>query len=63
MTIKKVMEYILHTPYNTNKAILEELLKSLILAYGGTLSPDDPDNPDGPDVPNDDVIYDGGEEV
>lgn len=60
MTIEKIVEYILHTPYNTNRAILEEMLKALILAYGGSLSPDEPGDPD---APGKDVIYDGGVEV
>lgn len=60
MTIDKIVEYVLHTPLNTNKAILIGMLKQLILAHGGSLTPGDPDGPDGPDVPGSDVIYDGG---
>lgn len=56
MTIEKIIEYILHTPHNTNKAILREMLEQLILEYGGTL----PDHPGGDDPEN--VIYDGGVE-
>lgn len=59
MTINRIVEYILHTPHNTNRAILIEMLKSLIISYGGTLSPDDPEIPDDP---NKDIIYDGGVE-
>ena len=55
MTIDKVIEYILHTPHNTNRAILMGILKSLILNYGGSLGPDDPETPD-------QIIYDGGVE-
>lgn len=56
MTIEKIINYILHTPHNTNKAILREMLEQLILKHGGTL----PDYPGGDD--SDDVIYDGGVE-
>jgi hypothetical protein len=58
MTIEKIVYYVLHTPFNTNRAILTEMLKDLILSHGGTL-----DGPDGPDGPNKDVVYDGGVEV
>ena len=54
MTINKIIEYILHTPLNTNRAILVEMLKELILTHGGSLTPQEPDNP------NIDVVYDGG---
>ena len=53
MTIEKVIAYIQHTPYNTNRAILEEMLKTLIIAYGGSL--DEPDEPE-----DNHIIYDGG---
>lgn len=56
MTIDKIVEYVLHTPFNTNRAILEGLLEQLILSYGGSLSPEGPDT----DVPGVDVVYDGG---
>lgn len=58
MTIENIIKYILHTPYNTNRAILTSMLKEMILYYGGN-----PDRPDDPDEPNKDVIYDGGMEV
>lgn len=51
MTINKVLEYIFHTPFNTNRAVLIEMLKRLIVFYGGSI--------DGL-VPEGDVIYDGG---
>jgi hypothetical protein len=54
MTIDQVIEYVLHTPYNTNRAILTEMLKQLILSNGGSVDPDTPDS---------DVVYDGGVEV
>ena len=54
MTIKKIVEYILHTPHNTNRAILEEMLKQLVLDHGGSFSPDEPGEP------GVEVIYDGG---
>lgn len=52
MTIKKIVEYIQHTPHNTNRAILEEMLRQLIIDYGG--------NPEGPDPDDLHIIYDGG---
>lgn len=58
MTIENIIKYVLHTPYNTNRAILTSMLKEMILYYGGN-----PDKPDSPDEPNKDVIYDGGMEV
>lgn len=58
MSIEKIICYVLHTPYNTNKAILKSMLKDLILSHGGTL-----DGSEDPDDPNKDVIYDGGMEV
>lgn len=58
MTIDQVIKYVLYTPHNTNKAILKQMLKQLIVAYGGN-----PDGPVGPDVPAESVIYDGGVEV
>lgn len=61
MTIEKIVYYVLHTPFNTNRAILTEMLKDLILSHGGTL--DGPGDPGGSDDPNKDVIYDGGMEV
>lgn len=54
MTIEKIVWYVQHTPHNTNRAVLEQMLKDLILSHGGHL------DPDGPDVPGKDVIYDGG---
>jgi hypothetical protein len=57
MTIEKIVDYVLHTPHNTNKAILISMLREL---QGNA----DPDGPGGPDVPGDkNVIYDGGMEV
>lgn len=58
MTIENIIKYVLHTPHNTNRAILTSMLKEMILYYGGN-----PDTPEGPDEPNKDVIYDGGMEV
>lgn len=59
MTIEKVIKYVLHTPYNTNRAILSSILKQLIISYGG--NPDGPVKP-GPDISDKDVVYDGGVE-
>lgn len=63
MTIDKVVDYIMFTPNNTNKAILMEMLRSLIISHGGNI--DESEKPDIPDNPEDskDVIYDGGMEV
>jgi spore coat protein CotH len=49
MTIEKIVNYVLHTPHNTNKAILIAMLKDLIISNGGNIEPD-----------GDDFIYDGG---
>lgn len=60
MTIEKVIQYVLHTPYNTNRAILASILKQLIISYGG-----DPNNKPGdstPETPEKDLVYDGGME-
>ena len=56
MTIQRIVEYILHTPHNTNRAILESLLEELIIYHGGSLTPGEPGQP------GIDVIYDGGVE-
>lgn len=64
MTIEKIVDYVLHTPHNTNKAILIGMLKSLIKANGGSDCEgcDHPDCPNRPDVPSEpkELIYDGG---
>ena len=52
MTIKKIVDYVMHTPYNTNRAILTAMLEQLV-ASGGGEEPDD----------DREIIYDGGEEV
>jgi hypothetical protein len=59
MTIDKIVEYVLHTPLNTNKAILISMLKELIITNGGTVNPDNPDEPG----TSGDIIYDGGMEI
>lgn len=50
MTIERIVDYVMHTPHNTNRAVLTQMLKELVKS--------------GPDVPDEDrkVIYDGGEE-
>lgn len=58
MTIDKILHYIFHTPYNTNKDILIEMLEKLIISHGGSI-----DGPVGPDIPSIDLIYDGGVET
>ena len=64
MTIEKIVDYVLHTPHNTNKAILIAMLEELA---GGKVDPDTPDVPVEPDEPDEpgsgDIIYDGGMEV
>lgn len=55
MSIEQVIFYVLHTPHNTNKTILKQMLKQLIIDHGGSLEPNDPGN--------DDIIYDGGVEA
>lgn len=49
MTIEKIVDYVLHTPLNTNKAILIAMLKELIATNGGESDSD--------------IIYDGGTET
>lgn len=62
MTIKEIIEYVLHTPHNTNRAILTEMLRRLIVDNGG-IDPEAPTPPVDPDTPSDvDVVYDGGTE-
>ena len=51
MTIEKIVRYVLHTPHNTNKAILIAMLEELIKTNGGTVP-----------SPDDGFIYDGGVE-
>lgn len=50
MTIEKIVDYVLRTPYNTNRAVLTSMLKQLLEENGGS------------DTPGGDIIYDGGEE-
>ena len=59
MTIDQIIEYVLHTPFNTNRAILAAMLEQLIVDHGGSVDGSDPN----PDVPGKDVIYDGGMEA
>ena len=61
MEINKVVDYVLHTPFNTNKAILIGMLEQLITSHGGSLD-EEPEIPDIPDVPGKEIIYDGGME-
>ena len=35
MTIDNIIYYVVHTPHNTNKAILNGMLIDLIRSYGG----------------------------
>lgn len=57
MTINNIINYVTHTPHNTNKAILSKMLIQLIVFYGGRI--DEEGNP----IPRpNDIIYDGGVE-
>lgn len=58
MEISKVVDYVLHTPFNTNKAILIGMLEQLIISHGGSLG----DKPEHPDTSGKEIIYDGGME-
>lgn len=51
MTIKEIVEYVLHTPYNTNPNILTEMLEQF-----------EREVRQGSITPGIDVIYDGGQE-
>ena len=51
MTIQRIVYYVLHTPHNTNKAILIAMLEDLIRSNGGTVKPEPGE---------DEIIYDGG---
>jgi hypothetical protein len=61
MTIEKIVDYVLHTPHNTNKAILVAMLESLIRENGGNNCEgcDHPDCPNNPNLPKD-KLFDGG---
>jgi hypothetical protein len=56
MTIEKIVDYVLHTPHNTNKAILIAMLEQLIKDNGGS-------GGSGGDSGDDEIIYDGGVET
>lgn len=58
MTIEKIVDYVLHTPHNTNKAILISMLKELA-ASGDQGEGGGPGSGEG----SDEVIYDGGMET
>lgn len=55
MTIERIVNYVMHTPHNTNRAVLIQMLKDLIHSY----NPDIPDEPGGEEK---EIIYDGGTE-
>lgn len=38
MTIENVLEYVFHTPHNTNPAILDSMLRDMIISHGGTIT-------------------------
>jgi hypothetical protein len=62
MTIEKIVEYVLHTPHNTNKAILRAMLRDLIISNGGCGGCDHPDCPNNPGGKPQEQTYDGGNE-
>ena len=51
MTIETIVHYVFHTPHNTNRAILVEMLEELLRENGG-----------GPGTPGSNIVYDGGVE-
>lgn len=55
MNIKSIINYVTHTPHNTNEAVLTQLLKQLIITYGGNVD----ENGDPEEKPNE-IVYDGG---
>lgn len=54
MTIEQIVDYVMHTPYNTNRAVLTQMLKALVNQTEG--------GDDGGEEGPDEIIYDGGEE-
>lgn len=54
MTVDEVLDYVMHTPHNTNRQVLEYMLNRLIADNSGGSA--------GPDVGPDEayIIYDGG---
>lgn len=56
MTKEKIIEYVLTTPHNPNRAVLNDMLETYLADNGG--GGGDTPGP-GPD-PNKDYIYDGG---
>lgn len=56
MTIETIVHYVLHTPHNTNRAILVEMLEELLRENGGSGSGG------GPGTPGSNIVYDGGVE-
>ena len=58
MTIEKIVDYVLHTPFNINKAILVEMLEQLIRDNGGSGGSGGSGDSSGSDI-----VYDGGLET
>lgn len=56
MTIETIVHYVLHTPHNTNRAILVEMLEELLRENGSSGSGG------GPGTPGSNIVYDGGVE-
>lgn len=59
MTIERIVDYVLHTPHNTNKAILIAMLEQLIKDNCGSGDSGGSGGGSG----SDDIIYDGGVET
>ena len=56
MTKEKIIEYVLTTPHNPNRAVLNDMLETYLADNGGGGGGDTPTPPD----PEGTVIYDGG---
>lgn len=52
MTIQDIVQYVLHTPYNTNPKILTEMLRRFETEIRKEYDPE---------TPGIDIIYDGGQ--
>ena len=59
MPIETIVQYVLYTPHNTNRAILVEMLEELLRENGGSGSGGGPGTPG---TPGSNIVYDGGVE-
>lgn len=55
MTKEKIIEYVLTTPHNPNRAVLSDMLETYLADNGGGDAPIPPFPPEG-----ENIIYDGG---